>query len=359
VFFIFGFCEILFQVPLEVTKVLTAPATSLEDKLRSYRKSRLKELQEEHDKFYETLSSRRMASFLTALGYSLLGIPAKSIDRTCLDKKLMYLDDKDLIHTLTPLAREALSQLHPDETRTSLHTVAALVLPDPIYPNRVKGGVIESYVLGIVSLNHQLNWTARKLKSKNKIATLSLEMKYTALAIVYFAGSTVPSLNIDLAVSTLFVPTNPNYPGMDWFLWDAIKKILYAFQVTIGPDLKKHIQGSLAKWNKDGEKKVKGSTGTVVVKALAPQWLEYTGATEMKIVWISDNEPKFLKGTDYHGEYLLTLDSLKEDYPALGSYKRTPSSTEKKTRLCSLLPLSVSLSRPFLLVFKLLCAHGI
>ena len=132
--------------------------------------------------------------------------------------------------------------------------------------------------------------------------------------VCYFAGMGVPShaSGFDPLKSTLFVPQNSNYPAVDLLVWDAAWKHLYAIQVTITEKLKDHMVE--CKWLAD---KVDDS-GTVVGPSLASAWKTYTGATEVELVWVSDND----NTGDHFQEWIVLLPGLVELFPIIDNFKR-------------------------------------
>ncbi len=52
--------------------------------------------------------------------------------------------------------------------------------------------------------------------------------------IVYFSGNKLPPKHLfNQRVITLFVPRSPNYPGLDYFIWNPVDLVLMAFQITV------------------------------------------------------------------------------------------------------------------------------
>jgi hypothetical protein len=321
----------LLQVPLEVTKVLTAQGDSLDMKLRNYMGTRAREWSDEHRRYLRGIdaASPELKVFHRALSAARYGV--KAIDSTCYDKRLMFLGADDLFHILTPLARRVIYSMAEEDQRVQVDLfVAEQILSDETgrYTADVKGRVLERYVIDTVARNHLWKATATKKQQRSRSLIkldMKVELKYEKID---FNGNGVPSQRLDWEESLLFDPEQTNYPAVDLFVWDAIKKVLYAIQVTIQSPLGAHMKDTLDQ-REAKEEEGKGKNGTKggekcerlsKWKEIRDKWDEILPkGSKIELVWLADND-KCCEDRKLN-EWIVLIDTLHNEFPLVSKLK--------------------------------------
>jgi hypothetical protein len=141
--------------------------------------------------------------------------------------------DTSIITALNPVARDALITYHGQGLVTSLGLVAELVFNGD-YTNDNKGRIVEKYITTILELSKRFSFKSRKT-TKTGLSSVNPVTKNTEIKdIIHFSGNKLPLRNsFNHQVMTLFVPKSPNYPGLDYFIWNPHDLVLMAFQVTV------------------------------------------------------------------------------------------------------------------------------
>ena len=253
----------------------------------------------------------------------------------------MFKDSSNILRSLTPVGRQVMLELSPRESSTTLDVVAKEVLSNPSYTNDTKGRILESHIITSLEINKL--WQAcavryqktKKGKKSNKIDELKMNVQLSDVC--RFAGMGVPSVSsgADLTKSTLFVPNNPNYPDVDLLVWDIVSSTLFAIQVTVREKVKDHMDE--CKW--DIERSDKDGNA---LPSLSDAWKTYAKASNVELVWVSDNADfgDNFEGTHTHNththtqmetnvtnvshaEWLVLLPDLNHLFPVLCDYKRS------------------------------------
>jgi len=60
------------------------------------------------------------------------------------------------------------------------------------------------------------------------------------LKIHHIIGNTIPSPTLDWTNPIVFIPDSPNYPSVDFLLFDKFKSMLIASQITIQVPIRNH-----------------------------------------------------------------------------------------------------------------------
>lgn len=120
---------------------------------------------------------------------------------------------------------------------------------------------------------------------------------------VHFGGSGTPASDFNKGHNTLFIPSNPNYPGYDFFYWDAQKNRIYAFQVTLTKPFTKH-----SKLDKES------------VKTNCDEWKNYCAGSflpELWSFWVIPEECCYGAMDSTEDIYVVFLECLHNAFPAL------------------------------------------
>jgi hypothetical protein len=115
---------------------------------------------------------------------------------------------------------------------------------------------------------------------------------------IFFTGSGAPSQYESLewtSRSMLFCPMIPNYPAVDFLVWDCKLKILYAIQITIkllGTHMAETLDKRESKKGQGGAKKGEARSETQSKwDELRAQWVAVLPSdSTIEMVWLSDND---------------------------------------------------------------------
>ena len=105
-----------------------------------------------------------------------------------------------------------------------------------------------------MEISKRFSFQSRKPKKKG-LLTVSTLKNITISDVVHFAGNKVPlKKSFNMITTTMFVPESPNYPGIDFFIWDPSEQVLMAFQVTVKKPFTSHSKidganGNLGLWH--------------------------------------------------------------------------------------------------------------
>jgi hypothetical protein len=293
-------------------------------KLRKYMGTRAREWSDEHRRYLRGIDAAgpELKVFHRALSAARYGVKAN--DSTCYDKRLMFLGADDLFHILTPLARRVIYSMAEEDQCVLVDLfVAEQILSDETgrYTADVKGRVLERYVIDTVARNQLWKATATKTqqRTRNLIKlNMEVELKYEKID---FNGNGVPSQRLDWEKSLLFNPEQTNYPAVDLFVWDAIKKVLYAIQVTI-QSLSAHMKDTLDE-REAKEEEGKGKNGTKggekckrlsKWKEIRDKWDEILPkGSKIELVWLADNDK--CDDNRKSNEWIVLINTLHNEFP--------------------------------------------
>ncbi|CAG8656046.1 6654_t:CDS:2 [Racocetra fulgida] len=138
-----------------------------------------------------------------------------------------------------PIAEQAIKNSHSSDQhfKNELERVASTIF-EGSYSNDVKGRLAETYITTILEIDKRVQF---KITGKQKTQNPVYNLKRQLQTVVKFLGNSLPFENVDLSKTTFFLPLSPNYPGVNFLIWDHEKKLLFAFQITIG-NLKDHYE---------------------------------------------------------------------------------------------------------------------
>jgi hypothetical protein len=207
----------------------------------------------------------------------------------------------EIITALNPVARRALLGYHGKDTLIrSLTIVAELVLIGSEYTNAIKGKISEIYITTLIEISSLFTFKFRKVRRVGFPDDVPEIKRIQIKSVVHFPKNSLPvktSLNKNL--STLFVPESPNYPRVDFFIWDSTRQVLMGFQVTVQNPISKHSKlESSRKWELFCYGKEK--------------------QTPMELYWVA---PKYCVGKETGpvcDDSIILFEDLASDFPALG-----------------------------------------
>jgi hypothetical protein len=311
-----------------VTKVLTEKGVSLNEKLCKYMVTRAREWSVEHRRYLSGIDPQSVGGpvlkkFHRALSAARYGV--KATDSTCYDMRLMFFGADGLFYILTPLARRVIyTMAEEDQCVQADLFVAEQILSDNTryYTADVKGRVLERYVIDTVARNQLWKATATKERRNRNLLELNMEVELKCEKID-FNGNGVPSQHrsLDWGNSLLFDPKQTNYPAVDLFVWDAVKKVLYAIQVTI-QILSVHMKDTLDE-REAKEEEGKGKYGTKggekcerlsKWKEIRDKWDEILpSGSKIELVWLADNNK--CNGNRKSNEWIVLINTLHNEFP--------------------------------------------
>ena len=145
------------------------------------------------------------------------------------------------IIALNPIARDALITYHGEGFISSLILVAELVLGGKDFTNDTKGRIVEKYITTVLEVSKRYSFPSKNT-TKNGLLTVRPILKNAEFNdVVHFSGNKLPLPNsFNRKASTLFLPKSPNYPGLDFFIWNPVEEILMGFQVTVKQPFTSH-----------------------------------------------------------------------------------------------------------------------
>jgi len=213
------------------TNTLTAKTTL-------YRGNRLKEMAEGHAYFCRDLTEEKTHNLEECVCRMALGMAPPNIE-VGMNRQLFHIipdnvvDGKWIIAALNPIAREALITYHvKDKLMNSLGFAAEIVFYGD-FTKDIKGRIIEKYMTTMLELSKRFSFQARKLTKSGTVSKIFVSKIVEIRNIFHFSGNKVPSQRFNYHESRLFIPSSPNYPGFDFFIWNHIDEVIMAFQVTV------------------------------------------------------------------------------------------------------------------------------
>ncbi|KAJ2986999.1 hypothetical protein HDV02_006406, partial [Globomyces sp. JEL0801] len=227
-------------VPYELDLLWKQPVEGLIEKTKLYREKRVKEMGDNHGKFYKTLVDKEKDNLADCISRMALSMPPPKLivgmDRQIFDI-VPDVDGKDIITALNPVARDALITYHGKDLMNSLGVVAEIILKGTEYTNALKGKVSEMYITTMLELSLIFTFQFRMVANIGKIDSPddTTERKSIQInSVVHFLQNKLPpKASFHSEVTTLFVPDSPNYPRFDFFLWDSDRHVMMGFQVTV------------------------------------------------------------------------------------------------------------------------------
>ena len=293
-------------VPYELDLLWKQPVKTLVEKTLLYRKERVRDMMESHGKFYKKLVDKEKDNLAECISRMALGLsPPEGLvgmDRQLFDIVPSQIGN-EIITTLNPVARRSLLGYHGKGLLTSLGLVAELVFNGD-YTNDTKGRIIEKYIITMLELSQIFSFKSYKTTNSGLSTVAPIPKMVKIKDIVYFSGNKLPPKHLfKQRVMTLFVPRSPNYPGLDYFIWNPVDLVLMACQITVKNPFTSH-------------PKIDGTSENCAL------WLDFCfdgpKKKPMEGYWII---PKSCVGQpkDFKGRVIL-LEDLWGDFPALQKF---------------------------------------
>lgn len=292
-------------IPFELRMLWKQPGQLLAEKISLYRRNRLQEMADTHEKFTDSLIGDELAGLKECVARMTLGLTAPDIvigmDRQVL--QLVKTHRGKMIEALTPVSRMALIGSHKNSgISSSVLLVAETALRDPSYTNSLKGQVVESYIRTMLQTSKMFSFTFRKAKNLGSNTGNGTKLHYTFFDVVNFTGTGIPPpATFKRAATTIFLPLSSTYPQYDLLLWDAKGSKLLGFQVAVKRPFLNHVP-----MNPES--------------ALSKKWRSFCSANadpvDMECYWVI---PEKCVGGNYAAcpDNVIFFEDLYNDYPAL------------------------------------------
>ncbi|KAJ3319347.1 hypothetical protein HDV06_006374 [Boothiomyces sp. JEL0866] len=290
-------------VPYELDLLWKQPKVTLIEKTVFYRQNRVNEMAESHSKFCRKLLDEEKLNLKECISRMALGLSPPEI-LIGMDRQLFNIvpsqNGNEIITALNPVARRSLLAYHGQGLMTSLGLVAELVFDGYTYTNDTKGRIIEKYITTTLELSQRFSFKSRKTTNAGLSAVNPVLRMVGIKDVIHFSGNKLPLQKaFNQRMVTLFVPKSPNYPGLDFFIWNPQEELM-AFQITVKQPFSSH-------------PKIDGANDN------CKSWLDFCfdGLVQkpIKVYWIIPKscvgQPKGFKGR------VILLEELHDDFPAL------------------------------------------
>ncbi|CAG8822796.1 34920_t:CDS:2, partial [Gigaspora margarita] len=257
--------------PLELDLWHWTDEINFENKTSKYMNKRESEIALAHEAFRDRLSEEEKQILTTKgeiLSYNDMGEKTLKSVRT-----LLY----------TPLARRAIINSHKQHPLHELKDIVSTIFRSSNgYSNDTKGRLVE-------------------LKPGGNSPVYNNVMNMHK--VIKFMGNSTPVESFDVNLHTLFIPLSPNYPGVDFLIWDTTCKLLFAFQVAIS---------SPTSHRKSKNKFMEGEN------SLKSKWVTLCRINKdhVKFVWLVPDS--FISSDKNNDSLYLSFSSIKNQFPALG-----------------------------------------
>jgi len=266
-------------VPLYLHRYLKehGPRPITTERLDAFETSLTEEIRTRNDGFLTEFSNRER-TFVKAVEHMAAEIPIEKGDTYFLNSQFMWRDEKGLIRCTTPIARTCL--IKAVRTTWNFFALAEQLFSNTAdFTNDTKGRVVEAYITQRLSQNNSRSYQfpIRVLNRTERGFHDPPVVIQSGFTVVEFAGNRAPS-NISWDCDRVLLPRNSNYPAIDFAYWEATKKCLTGFQVTVGK-LSDHKKTHFFRLRTTG-------------RSLADDWKVTTGAMEVRLVWIVSSRQK-------------------------------------------------------------------
>jgi len=241
-----------------------------------------------------------------------------------LDKQLMFLDQENQIRGITPLVEGVILSIWEDTIMLPvMDTVFKEILDNKqeFWTEDQRGRVAEKYFIERIKQEQKLDVTVTKVNFLFKVDSWNKEsIKWNGTAREY-SGWKPPRASFK-EKSYCFIPNSSNNPGADLFLWGHEERILWVFQVTVGP-IKSHSNNFAKMMPKAGNQQELWRFR--IVESLKKNIDERKEDTEVpeiviKFIWVAPNRDVT---KDHNGQYYLEFEDLDSVvFPLLYGFKK-------------------------------------
>ena len=285
--------ELLSNWPLELNLLRQRLEPTLAERLAAFTKDRLRilglhEASHRRARLQEASDKEAYAGIILDMLLARPDVDARypTVD-VVTNKQLVFFDDQTTllrpIHELVRRFYLTQGYLRPGGL---LNATVKDILSNEAATSDSKGRTVESYVICCMEETATFVLEAQPYNGARRgLASAETVFEARALVRYNFGSQHVPG-GIRWSQNLLLVPLNPNYPGVDVLLWDAISCVLVGVQFTVG----------------------KRSHPMTFTSQMQDAWVAASGAKTFRFVWAT---PSVDSTSIERGQYLVTLDALR------------------------------------------------
>ncbi|RIB24536.1 hypothetical protein C2G38_2139225 [Gigaspora rosea] len=288
-----------YPLELDLWHMTNESTDDLIEKISSYLDWRGTDIKSNHKKFRKTLDDDEKESLNRCVVSMILGSTKPgAIDG--MNRQFMYEKSVDeggyirkTIAAIHPLAQQAIIDSHSEHPLNELRDMVSAVF-------NKDDRFAELYIKMLLEYTKTLE--CKITKPGKRKPTVAYDLKFKEFSqIIKFVGNGIPTESFNVKKKVLFLPQSDNYPGVDFFIWDNSRKILFSFQVTIGT-LASH----------------KTSKDNFMNGELRNKWaaLCSTEESNVKFIWLAPDD--ILKKDKDKDSLHLSFSSIKNQFPVLG-----------------------------------------
>jgi hypothetical protein len=299
------------NIPFELDKLRrlklkTKPNLRLDELLEEYVDERTEDMNKSHRAYLANLPKDLKSNERRCMLAAIHGLVLPRSPGPIFDRQLFFYQS----HLIKPVVPLALDIVRPLLTDLDLDAFITDCVTHPKMTVDFKGRAVEHYISQRISLLRTAQLSVKQLHitisghlaQRNTLKSCNIDIRN--LTTVEFIGSqTPPSLPNG---NTLFLPIAPNYPDVDFLIWDDSAKKLWAFQVTLLDNPFDHAN----KW----------APGAPLYNAWN-QFLASKNIMEIGKVWIIRSAPTTLKvPASFEGQWMFDFQDPHMDtslYPVL------------------------------------------
>jgi hypothetical protein len=230
--------KITASLPLEIDTawdLLQAnPALSYPELVSQHMESRLVSLNDSYEAFRlkHLLTLERQEDEKKCVWHAAFGVPLPPSSALTFDRKLFLIHrpsayEKLSIEPVTPLVRQMAEARVQARPLADVESMVSSSLRSSIPSNDAKRRIVKGYIIHKLSKDRSIDLHLCQVGSAST-TKLVIVRDYDFVRFDHLIPKESPSQ------STIFVPSNPNYPEIGIFIWDHPNRTLYAIQVTVG-----------------------------------------------------------------------------------------------------------------------------
>eukprot|EP01132_Coremiostelium_polycephalum_P004525 gene4525-5641_t len=279
-------------IPLELKKILDIwkenTGIALIDLLNIYKTKRLDQVRI-YDSEFKSNNQRSFKEIVNGVLYMKLKIPVQ--DRLYKINELIMVRREDLIiYPLIPIAQPILleSWTHNTEYEEKSYETYKQVFSNTLQLSiDARGRIVEHYLIEQIEKVGKFVSVVTPIECESDNINFSENITINAqnLNSYHFIGIDINNCECDWNSNLLIVPDSPNFPHLDWIIWDHLKKHLFVFQVTLGTTPSNN-------WNES-------------------KWKKKSGAEKVFFIWVATS--KLTINHSFDGQYLVYIQNLSAD----------------------------------------------
>ena len=238
--------------PLELDYLARCSHERWDKRLSEYLSRRVEEIIKLHNNFVKNASEEEKRSLYECIARMALGSSVPKGLHGMNRQLFLVISDNDetKLAALNPIVRRALLSYHSKESLNAIKLASETVFSDVMVDNSTKGTMAERYIISVLEETSSFLFSCEKTNVSRRSKPIIIEGSIAD--IVYFEGNGLPPRSsFQKGRNTLFVPFSKNYPGVDFFIWNATEQQFLVLQVTVQKPMTGHSdvkQGDIEKW---------------------------------------------------------------------------------------------------------------